>query len=169
MEQDTATAVLTKARLAPTSFAQNSPDYWKAVANQTVRTYINLIPEPRTTEAVAAAIAQCASLKDLNVSVSSESLMIFLEPETLGETQGPFIKAVILVFMSKLAPPLRHTIGMFLTSDPICHVEVVIGELSSLGSYSPLNIIGPAVATTSPYEFLHASRVSCVLSMVTSR
>ena len=43
---------LATVRKAPTSFPLHSASYWRAVANQTVRTYITLVPEPKTLEGV---------------------------------------------------------------------------------------------------------------------
>ena len=43
---------LKSARQPPTSFPLHSAGYWKSVANQTVRTYITVHPEPKTTDGV---------------------------------------------------------------------------------------------------------------------
>ena len=42
----------------PTSLPEDSPACWKAVANQTVRTYITLIVEPSTQQGVTTSIRQ---------------------------------------------------------------------------------------------------------------
>ena len=68
---------LTVARKAPTSFALHSPGYWNAVANQAVRTYVSLVPEPKTIQGVESAVAQ-SSLKDISGSQGVSSVLLWL-------------------------------------------------------------------------------------------
>ena len=49
-EEEAEDEVLQTVRKAPTNFALHSAGYWRAVANQCVRTYVTLIPEPKTTD-----------------------------------------------------------------------------------------------------------------------
>lgn len=79
---------LAQARKAPTTFALHSPAYWKAVANQCVRTYITLIPEPKTIDGVVSAISQCC-LKDIAGTAGEDCVLTFLDLDSLGESQGP--------------------------------------------------------------------------------
>ena len=79
---------LTVARKAPTSFALHSPGYWNAVANQAVRTYVSLVPEPKTIQGVESAVAQ-SSLKDISGSQGVSSVLLWLDLDSVGESQGP--------------------------------------------------------------------------------
>ena len=88
-QEDVVTAELNKIRSAPTTFAENSPSYWKAVANRTVRTYVTLLPEGKTLQGMSSCISQVSWLKNLNIEVGSASVMIYLDPDHLGETLGP--------------------------------------------------------------------------------
>ena len=78
---------------APTSFPLHSASYWRAVANQTVRTYITLVPEPKTLEGVVTAIEQ-SSLKSIAGTPGSDSVLVFLDMDSLGESQGPGAQAI---------------------------------------------------------------------------
>ena len=80
--------VLTVVRKAPTSFALHSPGYWNAVGNQAVRTYVSLVPEPKTIQGVESAVAQ-SSLKDIFGSQGVSSVLLWLDLDSVGESQGP--------------------------------------------------------------------------------
>ena len=71
-------------RKGPQNFAQNSVQYWRAVANQTVRTYIALVTEPRTQESVLRAVEQSHVQK-----VTSGNVLTLLDLNLLGESVGP--------------------------------------------------------------------------------
>lgn len=79
---------LTVVRKAPTSFALHSPGYWNAVGNQAVRTYVSLVPEPKTIQGVESAVAQ-SSLKDIFGSQGVSSVLLWLDLDSVGESQGP--------------------------------------------------------------------------------
>ena len=82
------TELLADARKPPTTFALHSPAYWKAVANQCVRTYITLLPEPKTTDGVVSAVSQ-SCLKDIQGTQGQDCVLTFLDLDHLGESQGP--------------------------------------------------------------------------------
>lgn len=85
---------LSSARQAPTSFALHSPGYWNAVANQVVRTYINFAQEPATIQGVERAISQCPA-KEISGSQGVSSVLIWLDCDSLGESQGPGQQALL--------------------------------------------------------------------------
>ena len=70
-------------RKGPNAFVLHSDKYWLAVANQTVRTYVSLAPEPKTQEAVVRHIQQ-GPLKDISAGV-----LVLLDYNLLGESMGP--------------------------------------------------------------------------------
>ena len=80
-EDQTSVVILRK---GPQNFAQNSIQYWRAVANQTVRTYIALVTEPRTQESVLRAVEQSHVQK-----VTKGNVLILLDLNLLGESMGP--------------------------------------------------------------------------------
>ena len=79
---------LANARKPPTTFPLHSPAYWKAVANQCVRTYVTLVPEPKTTDGVIIAVSQ-SCLKDIQGTQGQDCVLTFLDLDHLGESQGP--------------------------------------------------------------------------------
>eukprot|EP00435_Cladocopium_sp_Y103_P014446 s3581_g3.t1 len=79
---------LASVRQPPTSHPLHSTGYWRSVANQTVRTYVTLQPEPKTTDGVSSAVAQ-SSLKDMKGTQGQSCIMTFLDMDCLGESQGP--------------------------------------------------------------------------------
>ena len=79
---------LTVVRKAPASFVLHSPGYWNAVANQAVRTYVSLVPEPKTLQGVESAVAQ-SSLKDISGCQGVSSVLLWLDLDSVGESQGP--------------------------------------------------------------------------------
>lgn len=80
---------VTVIRKSPQSFAAGSPAYWKAVANQTVRTYVTLTVEPNTQDAVTAAVRSGPVKTDaLQGDQGKTSVLTFLDADLLGESQG---------------------------------------------------------------------------------
>ena len=62
--------------------------YWKAVANETVRTYVGLAVEPNTRDGVVTGISH-SFLKDTLPVPGETSVVTFLDIDNLGETMGP--------------------------------------------------------------------------------
>ena len=79
---------LSQLRQKPTSFPQESPEYWRALANTTVRTYITLLQEAQTTETLRQSLEQ-TSLNDIQGTPGKDCVMVFLDPCQLGEAMGP--------------------------------------------------------------------------------
>ena len=100
---------LATVRKAPTSFPLHSASYWRAVANQTVRTYITLVPEPKTLEGVVTAIEQ-SSLKSIAGTQGSDSVLVFLDMDSLGESQGPGARKLLRRKFTADLPLLRKLI-----------------------------------------------------------
>ena len=75
-------------RKNPNHFPVNSTNYWRAVANATVRTYISLVPEPKTLDGVCQAVAQ-SNLKNIRGNSGETSVMVLVDLDLLGETMGP--------------------------------------------------------------------------------
>lgn len=81
-------------RQAPTSFPLHSASYWKSVANQIVRTYITLQPEPKTQAGVVPAVAQ-SKLKDIAGQGGQDCVLTFLDLDSCGESQGPGMQPLL--------------------------------------------------------------------------
>ena len=80
---------VTVIRKSPQSFAAGSPAYWKAVANQTVRTYVTLTVEPKTQDAVTASVRSGPVKTDAcQGDQGKNSVLTFLDVDLLGESQG---------------------------------------------------------------------------------
>ena len=79
---------LTVARKAPASFVLHSPGYWSAVGNQAVRTYVSLVPEPKTIQGVETAVGQ-SSLREIIGCAGASSVLSWLDLDSVGESQGP--------------------------------------------------------------------------------
>lgn len=75
-------------RKPPSSFELHSAQYWKSVANQAVRTYVTLCPEPKTLSGVVEAVAQ-SNVKNIAGTQGESSVVLFLDMDSLGESQGP--------------------------------------------------------------------------------
>ena len=75
-------------RKPPSSFELHSSQYWKSVANQCVRTYVTLCPEPKTLSGVVQSVAQ-SNVKDIAGTQGKSSVLVFLDMDCLGESQGP--------------------------------------------------------------------------------
>eukprot|EP00435_Cladocopium_sp_Y103_P040722 s2841_g11.t1 len=84
-EEEEAVSVLRK---PPSSFELHSTQYWKSVANQAVRTYVTLCPEPKTLSGVVQAVAQ-SNVKNIAGTQGESSVVLWLDMDSLGESQGP--------------------------------------------------------------------------------
>ena len=84
-EEEEPVAILRK---PPSSFELHSAQYWKSVANQAVRTYVTLCPEPKTLSGVVEAVAQ-SNVKNIAGTQGESSVVLFLDMDSLGESQGP--------------------------------------------------------------------------------
>ena len=78
-------------RKAPNNFPMNSGPYWRAVANQTLRTYITLAVEPKTQDMVTTAVETCP-LKDLKAGPVFTHLDLGLLGESMGPDQQPRLR-----------------------------------------------------------------------------
>ena len=79
---------LEEVRKPPSQHSQGSEKYWKAVANQTVRTYVSLHVLPKTLEGVISVVSQ-SSLKEYLGEGGVSSVLIHLDLDSLGESLGP--------------------------------------------------------------------------------
>ena len=70
-------------RKGPAHFVLHSDKYWRAVANQTVRSYVTLLVEPKTQAAVQQAVSQSP------VSSVPGTCLTLLDTCLLGESTGP--------------------------------------------------------------------------------
>ena len=90
-EQDTEDDVLTAARQPPNTHELHSVGYWRSVANQCVRTYCSLQPEPKTIEGVVSAVSQ-GNLKDIAGTSGKDCVLTFCAWTLWGSPrkgQGP--------------------------------------------------------------------------------
>ena len=101
--------VLASARKPAASFPLHSEGYWKAVANATVRTYVTLQPEPRSQDGVISALEQC-SLKNISSTQGQDCLLVFLDMDSLGESQGPGQQALLRRKFTADLPLLRKLV-----------------------------------------------------------
>ncbi len=72
----------------PNTFTRNSAMYWKSVAFQTVRTYVQLQIEAKTSNGISQTISQCA-LKNVHGTPGESSVIVFCDIDSLGESMGP--------------------------------------------------------------------------------
>ena len=78
--------LLKQARKTPNSLPQNSPAYWKAVANQTVRMYCNIVVEAASSASVVSTVEKA----ELPVGeVGKACVLVHLDTSLLGEGTGP--------------------------------------------------------------------------------
>jgi hypothetical protein len=86
-EQDGSHADLLKqARKTPNTLPQGSPQYWRAIANQTVRMYCTFLTENNT----AANVVSTLEKLDLPVGeVGKSAILVHLDTSLLGESTGP--------------------------------------------------------------------------------
>ena len=78
--------LLKMVRKTPNTLPQGSPQYWKSVANQTVRMYVTCLPESSTPATMVTAVEQ------LNLSpgeVGKSCTLVHLDTSLLGESTGP--------------------------------------------------------------------------------
>ena len=75
-------------RKPPTAYAQGSKAYWRAVANQIVRTYITVAVEGKSLDGIASAV-QNSPLRDMRGTLGESSIIIHMDVDLLGETYGP--------------------------------------------------------------------------------
>lgn len=78
--------MLKQARKTPNSMPQGSPQYWRAIANQTVRMYCTFLTEGNTAASVT------SSLEQLNLTpgeVGKSAILVHLDTSLLGESVGP--------------------------------------------------------------------------------
>lgn len=78
--------LLKMARKTPNTLPQGSPQYWKAVANQTVRMYCCFVPESAT------AANMLTTMEQQNLSpgeVGKSCTLVHLDTSLLGESTGP--------------------------------------------------------------------------------
>lgn len=109
-EQDTEDDVLTAARQPPNTHELHSVGYWRSVANQCVRTYCSLQPEPKTIEGVVSAVSQ-GNLKDIAGTSGKDCVLTFLCMDSLGESsQGPGAQALLRKKYNVEAPLLRKLV-----------------------------------------------------------
>ena len=98
---------LMSARQPPNTHELHSVGYWRSVANQCVRTYISLQPEPKTLEGVVSAVSQ-GNLKDISGTSGKDSVLTFLCMDALGESsQGPGAQPLLRKKYNVEAPLLR--------------------------------------------------------------
>ena len=77
---------LKRARVNPQHCKLYSPAYWRSVANQTVRSYLQIIAEPTTPAGIVRAVEQA------NVAVTEfgkNSTLVICDSSLLGESHGP--------------------------------------------------------------------------------
>lgn len=86
VEENCPEHLLKQARKTPNSLPQNSPMYWKAVANQTVRMYCNIVVEAASSASVVATVEK----GELPVGeVGKACVLVHLDTSLLGEGLGP--------------------------------------------------------------------------------
>ena len=74
-------------RKPPQQHSEGSENYWKAVANQTVRTYSCFNPEPKTLEGVISWTSSV--LKEFGGELGKSCVLTHLDLDALGESLGP--------------------------------------------------------------------------------
>lgn len=79
---------LEQLRKPPSQHSQGSEKYWKAVANQTVRTYCSFPGGPKTLEGVITLVSQ-TSLRDFQGEGGKSCVLTHLDLDGLGESMGP--------------------------------------------------------------------------------
>jgi len=66
------------------AFKQNSEEYWKALANQRLRTYVQMVAEPKTQQQLQN-IIQTSNMQGLNGVEGKTAVLILLDSELLAE------------------------------------------------------------------------------------
>jgi len=78
--------LLQLARKTPNTLPQGSPQYWRAIANQTVRMYCSFLTEGSTPAGVVSSIEQ---LNLPSGEVGKSAILVHMDTSLLGETTGP--------------------------------------------------------------------------------
>ncbi|CAK9054669.1 Modification methylase NlaIV (M.NlaIV) (Cytosine-specific methyltransferase NlaIV) [Durusdinium trenchii] len=154
-------------RKAPNNFPMNSGPYWRAVANQTLRTYITLAVEPKTQDMVTTAVETCP-LKDLKADRSKMDCRSVFRPESARKDASPDAeeKEVIVAFddesmrlrkkLSRGCYSLRSTL-LFYSKSPLIPDVVPEKQYDSYGSWNTSDMVG-FVKALGPSSLWHASR-----------
>ena len=77
------------------SFALNSPEYWRALANQRVRTYVQLCQEGKTTMGVSKTINDSNMLKNVHGIEHKTAVLIVLDIDNLADHIRPDRRASV--------------------------------------------------------------------------
>jgi len=80
----TSVDMVSELRKPAVSFVHNSPQYWKALANLRVRSYVQLSPEPKTTQQVAKVAAE-GNLKGLTGVEGKSCVLILMDADSLTD------------------------------------------------------------------------------------
>lgn len=80
-------------RKPPQQHSEGSESYWKAVANQTVRTYCCFNPEPKTLEGMISWTSSV--LQEFHGELGSSCVLTHLDLDALGESLGPSQQALL--------------------------------------------------------------------------
>ena len=85
-EAETADGLLKLARKTPNALPKGSPQYWKAIANQTVRMYCAFVTEANSAAGMTAAVEK----ENLPRGEAGKScILCHLDTRLLGESTGP--------------------------------------------------------------------------------
>ena len=87
-DPDHAEDELQEVRKPPSQHSEGSEKYWKAVGNQSVRTYCSLHVQPKTLEGIISLVSQ-SGLKDFQGEGGVSCVLTHLDLDALGETLGP--------------------------------------------------------------------------------
>lgn len=79
---------LEQVRKPPSQHSEGSEKYWKAVGNQTVRTYCTFAVEPKTLDGVIGLVSQ-SPLREFSGEEGKSSVLTHLDMDGLGESIGP--------------------------------------------------------------------------------
>ena len=80
-------------RKPPQQHSEGSESYWKAVANQTVRTYCCFNPEPKTLEGMISWTSSV--LQEFHGELGKSCVLTHLDLDALGESLGPSQQALL--------------------------------------------------------------------------
>lgn len=87
-DPDHAEDELQEVRKPPSQHSEGSEKYWKAVGNQTVRTYCSLHVQPKTLDGIISLVSQ-SGLKDFQGEGGVSCVLTHLDLDALGESMGP--------------------------------------------------------------------------------
>ena len=85
-EGQTPDHLLKLARKMPNTLPKHSPQYWRAVANQTVRMYVEFVTEPTNTSGVTTMVEK---LQLPSPEVGKTCTLVHIDTSLLGESVGP--------------------------------------------------------------------------------